>query len=80
MLDGWEEDIVSRKQFISSQEAQAFFDEMAKTLAEKYSVKKTRGRSVAFWNEGDEAYCSDCEEDLQVYHGLLWLREGEFSD
>jgi hypothetical protein len=80
MLDGWEEDVVSRKQFLSIQEAQGYFDELAKALAETYKLQKSRGRSIAFWNEGEMAYCSNCEEELQVYHGILWLRDKEFLD
>ncbi|QDY46647.1 DUF1033 family protein [Planococcus glaciei] len=32
-----------------------------------------KGREpLHFWNEGDLAFCEECEENLQIYHGLLW--------
>jgi hypothetical protein len=32
---------------------------------------------AAFWREGDTAYCEPCEEELQVYYGLLIFCNGE---
>ena len=25
----------------------------------------------AFWNEGENVYCEGCDEDLQLYYGLI---------
>lgn len=80
MLDGWEKDIVSRSDFADHETAQGHFDALAASLSKKYRQQKTRGNSIAFWSEGDMAYCEDCEEDLQVYHGLLWLEDGKFAE
>ncbi|MGO1060084.1 DUF1033 family protein [Planococcus sp. FY231025] len=78
MPEGWQENIVSRKKFPSAEQAEENFHEEAQALALKFTKQKREGRSIAFWNPGDLAYCSNCEEDLQVYHGLLWLKDGEF--
>lgn len=80
MLEGWEKDIVSRSEFNDPQIAKARFDELANSLSKKYKQQKRKGESIAFWNEGDIAYCEDCEEELQVYHGILWLKKDEFTN
>ena len=74
MFEGWEKDIVEKKTFDDLEKAHAYFEDMAKVLAEKFSSQKSAGQgAIAFWNDGDLAFCEDCEENLQIYHGLLWI-------
>lgn len=80
MLEGWQENIVSRKSFPSAGQAQKYFDREVQALSLRFTEQKIQGRSIAFWNPGDLAYCSNCEEDLQVYHGLLWLVNNKLSN
>lgn len=80
MLEGWEKDIVSRSEFADRQTALAHFEALAASLSKQYIHQKTRGSAIAFWNEGDTAFCEDCEEDLQVFYGLLWLEDGKLVD
>lgn len=79
MIEGWESDIVTSKRFSEPQQAKEYFEGQAELLSKEFSHQKARFRSTAFWNQGDLAYCSNCEEDLQVYHGLLWLDDGELK-
>lgn len=80
MLEGWQENIVSRKSFSNAGQAQKYFDREVQALSLRFTEQKRQGRSIAFWNPGDLAYCSNCEEDLQVYHGLLWLVNNKLSN
>ena len=74
MLDGWEKDIREQKTFNEFEEALLYFEKMKNDLAQKFSSSKSKGQgAVAFWNEGEMAFCEDCEENLQIYHGLLWM-------
>jgi hypothetical protein len=74
MFEGWEEDIVSQKAFNRFEEAHAFFEQQKQELGKKFSSQKSKGEGAsAFWNDGDLAFCEDCEENMQIYHGLLWL-------
>ena len=74
MLEGWEKDICEHETFDKFEEARAYFEEMKNSLGQKFSSTKSKGQgAVAFWNEGEMAFCEDCEENLQIYHGLLWM-------
>ena len=73
MLEGWEQDIVVRKSFSSIEEADRFKSEIRKKLRAKFPEHKKKGEEFeVYWLKGDLEYCTDCEEDLQVYHGIIW--------
>ncbi|HSP22411.1 MAG TPA: DUF1033 family protein [Planococcus sp. (in: firmicutes)] len=74
MLEGWEQDIVLRKPFSSIEEANRFKSELMDMLSAKYPEHKKKGETFdVYWEKGDLEYCPDCEEDLQVYHGVIHL-------
>lgn len=78
MFEGWEEDIVDQKSFSEFEEARLYFEGMKKVLSGKFSSEKSKGQgAIAYWNEGDLAYCEDCDEDMQIYHGLLWVHNNK---
>lgn len=78
MLEGWEQEIVSRKKFDTAQRAARYLEELKKNLTEQYPQSKAKAPAFyAYWKEGEMEYCEDCEEDLQIYHGLIWLQDGK---
>lgn len=78
LFEGWENDIVSRKSFESKKQAQLYFNEMNQELRQKYPFYAAKGDAfAAYWKEGETEYCRDCEEELQIFHGLLWLIDGQ---
>lgn len=77
-FDDWKKDVQSEKNFDSFDEAKQFFDQALTTLTSSYEHEKQKGcYLIAFWNEGEDRYCEECEEDLQQYKGLLLLKDGE---
>ena len=78
MFDGWEENVLLRHAFEEIQEAKECLEETLATLREKYpneSIKKDC--FFAFWTEDEKSFCEACDEDLQIYHGVLLLCEGK---
>lgn len=74
MLEGWEQDIVQRNSFSTIEEASRFKNELAGTLRAAYPEHKKKGEDFdVYWEKGEMEYCPDCEEDLQIYHGIIQL-------
>ncbi|BCB04273.1 DUF1033 family protein [Bacillus sp. KH172YL63] len=71
-FEGWERDIVSERKFESRQAAlDAFLEEM-KALKRQYpESKRKRENTIAFWNPEEISFCEACDDDLQLYHGLV---------
>lgn len=72
MLEGWEDDIVERHQFSSMECAEQCKEELSAKLQARFPLHQKRGEEFdVYWKQGDLEYCTDCDEDLQVYHGII---------
>lgn len=70
-FEGWQEYIITKWQFSSEQEAQNYLIQKVEDYQKKYSFAKQKNNYYAFWNSKEVCYCEDCEDELQVYHGLF---------
>lgn len=74
-LEGWEEDIVAVQEFATYPEAYLYYKMECSHLAERFPKHKVKQTVMsAFWNEGDQIWCEECDEYLQQYHSLM-IRE-----
>lgn len=77
-FDEWQKDIEEKKVFDYLKEAEEYYIEKRELLLSTYEHVNIKGRYLAaFWNDGDERWCEDCEEELQQYKGLALLKEYE---
>ena len=75
-FEGWEEHIVNTVKFDTEDEALTYLN---KTLAEfrnKFPLEKTKENKYwAFWSVKEQCYCDSCDDDLQIYHGIIWEKK-----
>lgn len=75
-IEGWEEDIVTDKEFEHYEEALSYYQREWVHLSEEFSQWKNKsGMMTAFWDPEDQVWCEECDEYLQQYHSLM-LMEG----
>lgn len=78
MFSGWEETILSRQVFENIHEAEVYLDEMLDMLKRKHTHACSKEDCFyAYWSDDEKNFCEACDEDLQIYHGVLLLKEGE---
>lgn len=78
MFDGWEEKVVSRKEFESAEQASRYLEELDQEFGSKFALHEKRDSAfAAYWNSEEMEYCEICEEALQIFHGLIWLYDGK---
>lgn len=55
--------------------------QVVQNFRQKYQHEANRdGIFYAFWNDEEVQFCEGCDEDLQVYHGVIFSHEvGVFS-
>ncbi len=76
MLEGWEQDIIKRKKFATLELAEQYKGDLGNKLRIQYPEHRKKGEEFdVYWKKGDFEYCSDCDEDLQVYHGVIRKKE-----
>ncbi|ANU10793.1 hypothetical protein A1A1_17710 [Planococcus antarcticus DSM 14505] len=78
MFDGWEDKVVSRQRFETVENAQQYLKELEQDFSRRFSNQEKREFAfTAYWNEEEVEYCEICEEDLQIFHSLIWLFNGK---
>lgn len=77
-LEGWEEDIVTDKEFEHYEEALSYYQREWVYLSEEFSQWKNKsGMMTAFWDPEDQVWCEECDEYLQQYHSLMLMEGNE---
>ncbi|AIY05570.1 hypothetical protein Plano_1605 [Planococcus sp. PAMC 21323] len=78
MFEGWEEKVVNRHQFNSTENAQQKLESLKNDFDRRFSNQQQKDFAfTCYWNAEEVEYCEDCEEDLQIFHGLIWLVNGK---
>lgn len=80
----WREDIIEHYTFGIKEKALEQYLSIFKKLHAAFDYVKIKNTSqAAFWNEGETSFCTHCDDDLQIYVGLLILAYGhpyQFGD
>lgn len=75
-FEDWQDLIVQEKDFSSFDEAFAYYNNQAQLLSNVYPFKKVKPNYLAaFWNDEEVEYCESCADDIQIFHGLLLLKD-----
>ncbi|MCC5800640.1 DUF1033 family protein [Rossellomorea vietnamensis] len=71
-FEGWEKDITRDWTFDCREEAVETFLTELKRFSERYPKAKTKKfHSIAFWDPEEVYFCEACDDNLQVYYGLV---------
>ena len=72
MFEGWESNIVSTSQFESEEEFNTSLQEKLVAFRQQYEHEATKGEKYyAFWTDREREYCEACEDDIQIFHGII---------
>jgi hypothetical protein len=77
-FDDWKKDIVNEWKYTDKNEAiKKYLDESVR-LSKIFPRMKTKTyNSIAFWNENEVVFCEGCDDDLQVFHGIILFENEE---
>lgn len=74
-FDGWEEYIIERFQFESEQELEQHLTLLLNVYRSKYPHEECRQNMFyAFWHDDEQFFCDACDDDAQLYHGIIVQR------
>ncbi|MFI8687346.1 DUF1033 family protein [Rossellomorea sp. NPDC077527] len=77
-FEGWELDILKDWTLYSRQEAVALFLKEMKRLSDNFPKSRTKKfNSIAFWNPDEVDFCEACDDDLQVFYGLIIFEDNQ---
>lgn len=77
MFEDWEKTIQSRQAFETANEALEYLFDLKKKFGAKYKYQEERKDCFfAYWTDSERIFCEGCDEDLQMYHGIIFLADG----
>lgn len=75
MFEGWESNIVKTSQFENEQDFQQCLQETLRDFRQKYQHEASKeDKYFAFWTDEEREYCEACEDDIQIYHGIIIVK------
>ncbi|MEI5908889.1 DUF1033 family protein [Bacillus spongiae] len=73
-FEGWESSISKESTFISKENAMDYFIQRIEALKRHNpNVKAKSYSTIAFWKKEEKIFCEACDEDLQLYTGLILM-------
>lgn len=77
MFEDWEKEIVTRHSFQDEEAARNYLHERLRSLEETFpNMTSKKDCFFAFWTDEEKVFCEACDDDLQIYHGLLLFNDG----
>ncbi|KXH81768.1 DUF1033 family protein [Sporosarcina sp. HYO08] len=78
MFEDWEEMIRSRQSFHTIEEARSYLEQMLGDFRNQYEHEEMRKNCFyAFWTKTETVYCDGCDDDQQIYHGVILMKDGK---
>ena len=78
MFEGWEEMIRRRQSFNEVSAARVYVKDLLSELRSKHEHESMKKDCFyAFWTKGENSFCEGCDEDLQLYHGVILMKDGK---
>lgn len=78
LFDDWRDKIVMEKSFSSFEDVLTEWSNLTCELSNKFTSSEYRETGMTvFFTEGDLVFCEACDDDVQIYHGILLLKNDE---
>ena len=80
-FDGWQSFIVTNETYEEKSQFDQALQEKLSVFRSTYENEESRENKYwAFWSEAESCYCEACDDDLQLYHGIIAIETKEFKD
>lgn len=71
-FEGWEQHIVEQWNYDNEQQFHEALEQKLTQMRQKYPNERfNKEHFYAFWDEQETEYCEGCDEDTQIYHGII---------
>lgn len=79
-FEGWEAFIQTNETFATEEQFKLALAQKLEYFRLTYDNEATKEEKYwAFWSEDESFYCEACDDDAQVYHGIIALKSEELK-
>lgn len=71
-FEGWESNIILTEQYKTEEEFNSGLKHILMKFRKKYEHESCKeDKYYAFWSDEEREFCDACDDDIQIYHGLI---------
>lgn len=71
-FEGWEENIVEKTVYATKEDFEEALQHKLSIMRQRYPNERQKNDYYyAFWDENELEYCEGCDDDAQIFHGLI---------
>ena len=75
-FEDWQSLIIKKIDYPDLNDAKIAYREFTQELANQYPYQKEKEPYLAaYWCEEEMVYCESCDDDIQLFHGVMLLRD-----
>ncbi|KSU63251.1 hypothetical protein AS034_03080 [[Bacillus] enclensis] len=75
-FEDWQKDIVQTWEYVEESAAVEKYKTEISRLRNIFPNVKTKNyQSIAFWNPEELEFCEACDDDAQIYHGIILFED-----
>lgn len=77
-FDDYRQNATDLQSFHHIEDAKQYYNRRIEVLREKFCNEQIGKNNIhAFYNNCEIEFCEDCDEDVQIFHSVLFLDNGE---
>ncbi|TYS82784.1 DUF1033 family protein [Rossellomorea aquimaris] len=76
----WKKDIKEELHYSTEKEAFEQYINLIEEYNKAFQHAKHKKNTAAFWNEDEKVFCEACDDDLQLYHGLILMEDEKVKE
>lgn len=71
-FEGWESNIVSSTIYDTEEQCLLALNDLLAKFRNHYEHEESKeDKYFAFWSDDESEYCEACDDDIQIYHGII---------
>lgn len=71
-FEDWQEDVINSQSYQRLATAKITFNQLKEEYKVQFDHMKAKNNyCIAFWNDNDIEFCEECDDDVQIFTGIL---------
>ncbi|AZP05268.1 DUF1033 family protein [Jeotgalibaca ciconiae] len=80
-FDDWKTLVIKKVDCSNFKEAHQVYEQYSSELSSRYPFQKNKTPFLkAYWCEEEMEYCESCEDDIQIFHGVMLLHDEQILE
>ncbi|GLC89123.1 hypothetical protein LYSBPC_22500 [Lysinibacillus piscis] len=80
-FEGWQQWIQTEETFETKEQFEAVLQQKLQHFRSIYQHEAVKeDKYWAFWSDNEMCYCDSCDDDVQIYHGIIAMQTTDLKE